>query len=108
MRVFGLGEQCSLFRKATVDPGRHDLNSFAARLSSKSCDFDVGFHWIFLHLLINALPEKWVPGRVFLIIGLSRNLLTSVPRSSLANLDGGFEYRPDREYSSQFMRGNCC
>jgi len=32
----------------------------------------------------------------------------SVPRSSLADLEGGFEYRPDREYSSQFMRSNCC
>src|SRR5215469_13320326 len=32
----------------------------------------------------------------------------SVPRSDLANLDGGFEYRPDREHPSQFMGSNCC
>ena len=43
-----------------------------------------------------------------LTIGFSRSLFVSVPRSSLANLDGGFEYRPDRENSSQFMPSNCC
>ena len=55
-----------------------------------------------------GLPNLKIPVSRILIIGLSRNLLMSVPRSSLADLEGGFEYRPDREYSSQFMRSNCC
>ncbi len=39
------------------------------------------------------------------VLGLT---VPSVPRSRLANLDGGFEYGADREYASQFMCSNCC
>lgn len=34
------------------------------------------------------------------VLGLT---VPSIPRSRLANLDGGFEYGAEREYSSQFM-----
>jgi hypothetical protein len=39
------------------------------------------------------------------VLGLT---VPSVPRSRLANLDGGFEYGTDREYASQFMCSNSC